>query len=68
MSEFIINTISMVFLLNKRYMPYYKWMHRAMYSLPVLGSEVGDLLKELAENGISWMPGTARSWRTPPRL
>ena len=53
MSEFIINTISMVFLLNKRYMPYYKWMHRAMYSLPVLGSEVGDLLKELAENGIS---------------
>ncbi len=53
LNEFVINTISMVFLLNKRYMPYYKWMHRAMLDLPVLGVEVGGLLKELVENGVS---------------
>ena len=43
----------MVFLLNKRYKPYYKWMHRAMLTLPVLGEEVGSLIKELAENGVN---------------
>ena len=53
LSEFVLNTISMVFLLNRRYKPYYKWMHRAMLDLPILGSEVGGLLKELVENGIS---------------
>ena len=53
LNEFVINTISMVFLINKRYMPYYKWMHRAMLDLPVLGQEVGGLLKELVENGVS---------------
>lgn len=53
LSEFILNTISMVFLLNKRYKPYYKWMHRAMLTLPVLGEEVGGLIKELAENGVN---------------
>lgn len=53
LNEFVINTISMVFLINKRYMPYYKWMHRAMLDLPILGQEVGGLLKELVENGVS---------------
>ncbi len=53
LNEFVINTISMVFLLNRRYMPYYKWMHRAMFDLPLLGKEIGDLLQQLAENGIS---------------
>ena len=53
LNEFVINTISMVFLLNKRYMPYYKWMHRAMLDLPILGQQVGGLLKELVENGVS---------------
>lgn len=53
LSEFIRNTISMVFLLNGKYMPYYKWMHRGMLALPILGKEVGGLLQELAENGVS---------------
>ena len=53
LSQFVINTISMVFLLNRRYMPYYKWMHRGMLTLPLLGEEVGGLLKELVENGVS---------------
>ena len=35
--EFAKAAISMVFLLNNRYTPYYKWMLRAMGELPVLG-------------------------------
>lgn len=36
-AEFAKAAISMVFLLNNRYTPYYKWMLRAMGELPVLG-------------------------------
>ena len=53
-SEFIEATISMIFLLNKKYRPFYKWMHKAMHKLPVLGSVIYQLLSELAdmcENG-----------------
>jgi hypothetical protein len=40
LSLFIRDTISIVFLLNRRYMPFYKWMHRGLIDLPILGSEV----------------------------
>jgi hypothetical protein len=46
-AQFINNTISMVFLLNKQYKPFYKWMHRAMKGLPVLGDAVYTLLLDL---------------------
>lgn len=46
MEEFIKNTCSMVHLLNRRYTPFYKWMHRSLKDLPVL-SEVYDLLDQL---------------------
>lgn len=36
-AEFVKAGISMVFLLNNRYTPYYKWMLRAMGELPLLG-------------------------------
>ncbi len=32
--EFVKNTLSAVFLLNRAYMPYYKWSFRALRSLP----------------------------------
>jgi len=44
---FINDTISMVFLLNKEYKPFYKWMHRALKSLPILGEAVYTLLTDL---------------------
>lgn len=47
LAEFMKNAISMVYLLNKRYTPFYKWMHRGMKELPVL-SEIGDMLNLLA--------------------
>ena len=43
LSEFIRNTVSMVFLLNFSFAPYYKWMFRAMRRLPVLGNITDDL-------------------------
>ena len=36
-AQFAADAISMIFLLNKRYKPFYKWMHRALKDLPVLG-------------------------------
>ena len=39
--------ISLVYLLNKRYRPFYKWMHRGMRDLPVLGAECHRLLTDL---------------------
>ncbi len=48
LAEFIKNTISMVYLLNKKYTPFYKWMHRGMKGLPIL-SEIGEILNILAQ-------------------
>ena len=45
---FIDSTITLIFLLNRKYKPYYKWMHRAMKALPILGSELYAPLEKLA--------------------
>jgi hypothetical protein len=39
-TKFCADVISLVFLLNKRYAPFYKWMHRAVMELPLLGKEI----------------------------
>jgi hypothetical protein len=39
LSEFVKNAIELVFLLNKRHMPYYKWSFRSMAGLEILGGE-----------------------------
>lgn len=43
-AKFIDAVISMIFLLNKKYKPFYKWMHKAMLKLPVLGECIYELL------------------------
>ncbi len=56
LAEFTKSTISMVYLLNKTYRPFYKWMHRGMRELPLL-SEIGDILNLLAlmgEQSAAW--------------
>jgi tetratricopeptide (TPR) repeat protein len=47
MAGFIDAAVSAVFLLNREYKPFYKWMHRAMKGLPVLGPELHNRLSEL---------------------
>ncbi|MBU1096466.1 MAG: DUF4037 domain-containing protein [Bacteroidetes bacterium] len=44
---FIEASISLVFLLNYKYMPFYKWMHKALINLPILGSKAYDLIQQL---------------------
>lgn len=47
-SQFIDHIQAIVYLLNKRYRPYYKWSHRAMTELPLLGTVLADELEVLA--------------------
>lgn len=46
LGEFINNCISIVYLLNKKYMPFYKWAHRGLKNIPILSNSY-DLLYEL---------------------
>lgn len=47
LGEFIKNAISMVHLLNKKYMPFYKWSFRSMTEIPKL-REVHEKIQMLA--------------------
>lgn len=47
-AEFMQHTMKSVFLLNKKYAPYYKWMFQGMKQLDIL-SEVAELLTSLAD-------------------
>ena len=46
-AKFISDLISLVFLLNRAYRPFPKWMHRAMQKLPILGADLYDRLLRL---------------------
>ena len=51
LTRFTDSAISMAFLLNKAFKPYYKWAFRALSDLPVIGSETARLLLLIAETG-----------------
>lgn len=48
LSKFCAEMMSLIFLLNKRYAPFHKWIHRAVKDLPLIGewaySTVDDLI------------------------
>lgn len=46
-AEFSRQALSLAFLLNRRYMPFYKWAFRAAADLPTLGQEVRQGLERL---------------------
>jgi len=48
LGEFIDHAQAAVFLLNRRYRPYYKWAHRALRDLPLLGREASLSFEALA--------------------
>ena len=52
MNEFVTHTLAAAFLLNGRYLPYYKWQFRALRELPRL-SDLGETLELLltTDNG-----------------
>lgn len=41
--EYVRHAIAVIFLLNERYLPYYKWQFRALRALPLLGAEAETL-------------------------
>lgn len=43
LSEFVRESMRLVYLLNRTYAPFYKWMHRGLRLLST-GSEIGDML------------------------
>jgi hypothetical protein len=46
-TQFSADILSLVFLLNRRYAPFFKWRHRAASELPVLGSFIHSQIKSL---------------------
>ena len=49
-TEFVKSTLSVIFLINKIYLPYYKWTFRALSDLPRL-SELSKTLEYLISSG-----------------
>lgn len=43
LNEFVRESMHLVYLLNRTYAPFYKWMHRGLCELPT-GGEIGDML------------------------
>ena len=49
-AEFLTAAVSITYLLNKRYAPFYKWMHRGLRELPLQGSTIAELMNGLAKH------------------
>lgn len=48
--KFCNDAMAVVFLLNKQYAPFYKWIHRAVKGLPVLGQYLHDMVLQLTNS------------------
>jgi len=46
-TRFCADVISLIFLLNRKYVPFYKWMHRGVKALPILGREIYSGVQDL---------------------
>ncbi|CAM3087276.1 DUF4037 domain-containing protein [Streptobacillus felis] len=51
-SVFIENVIHLVYLLNSKYMPFYKWSSRGLKDLPILGKDMEKRILELIDNTV----------------
>ena len=56
LTEFVKEAMQIVYLLNKKYAPFYKWMHRGLKELAVC-SEIGDMLALLYQ-----VPDPTEAW------
>ena len=48
LTRFCENAIGLVFLLNRTFRPFYKWAHRRLKELPILGDRIGTQIYELS--------------------
>jgi len=48
--KFVEAALSLIFLINKHYLPFYKWAHKALKALPVLGPIADRTITRLLEN------------------
>ena len=48
LAEFTDSATSMIYLMNKKYKPFYKWAHRGLRSLSLLGKETCNLFETLS--------------------
>jgi hypothetical protein len=49
--KFCTDSIGLVFLFNRRYAPFYKWLHRSVRELPLLGNEIYKRVETLLDSG-----------------
>lgn len=47
LAKYCESLLSLIFLLNNRYLPFYKWAHQSVQTLPILGRETHDSINEL---------------------
>jgi hypothetical protein len=50
-TKFCADAISIAFLLNKSYAPFFKWMHRGLLGLPILGKWLHAQIQQLMTTG-----------------
>ncbi|MDY6879489.1 MAG: DUF4037 domain-containing protein [Desulfatiglans sp.] len=52
-TTFCFDIMSLLFLLNRRYAPFYKWRHRAVGDLPALGKFLHQKISHLTKTSVS---------------
>ncbi|MCI7552107.1 MAG: DUF4037 domain-containing protein [Actinomycetaceae bacterium] len=55
-SIFIDSAMAAIYVLNRRYMPFYKWAHRGLRELDILGAQASQLLSYIATADIATEP------------
>ena len=48
-TEFLDEAVHMIYLLNRRYKPFYKWFHRRLKELPILGEKTYMIIENLVK-------------------
>lgn len=57
LAEYMKSIMHVIYLLNKTYMPYYKWQHKRLYQMPIL-PEVAYIFEAISD-----MPSQREAWQ-----
>ena len=52
-TEFINEVIHMIYLLNRKYVLFYKWSYKGLKSLPLLGEKISKMIQKIVEKPVS---------------